>query len=62
MIQVTYDEYKQYYMKHDTWSLFLEEKKKEKEKSRDAEGFHFLICSSLLKADAAKESILSTKH
>ena len=27
MIQVTYDEYKQYYMKHDTWSLFLEEKK-----------------------------------
>lgn len=30
MIQVTYDEYKQYYMKHDTWSLFLEEKKKRK--------------------------------
>jgi len=40
----------------------LGRKKKEKEKSRDAEGFHFLICSSLLKADAAKESILSTKH
>lgn len=34
MIQVTYDEYKQYYMKRDTWSLFLEEKKGEVEEQR----------------------------
>lgn len=31
MIQVTYDEYKQYYMKHDTWALSSWKKKRKGE-------------------------------
>lgn len=38
MIQVTYDEYKQYYMKHDTWSLFLEEKEKKRRRAEMQKG------------------------
>lgn len=42
MIQVTCDEYKQYYMKHDTWALSSWKKERKSRRAEMQKGSTFL--------------------